>query len=180
MYENRRANKIMVTGTRILPRIQMCTDGSYCCNDDALCCSKGEGKFVNARGNLISNPYTTASSQQTTESTAFQSQPTSATGAATAPVPAAPASTSGGLSAAAKGGIGALSGVLFLVVIVAGLLLWTARRKTHSLKAAPTYLQSTADPHDQPLSAQKREIGYGPAELRVVDRANTGGPRELE
>ena len=54
-----------VTGTGVLPRIQLCPDGSYCCNNDALCCSKKAGKFIDPSGNLISNPYTTKTSGPT-------------------------------------------------------------------------------------------------------------------
>ncbi|KAL8762160.1 MAG: hypothetical protein Q9184_001796 [Pyrenodesmia sp. 2 TL-2023] len=158
----------------------MCSDGSFCCNDDALCCSKKEGKFIDARGNLISNPYTIKTSQSATTSTSSQPQPTSAVAAATTPAtPTASASTSSGLSAAIKGIIGALAGVLVLVAIAASFLVWRARRKRRKLKTAPTQLQPTVESYDQALAAQKQEMGYGPAELRVLNRVNTDGPREL-
>ena len=163
----------------------MCSDGSYCCNADALCCSKKEGKFVDARGNLISNPYTTATSESSTGSTSSQPQPTSATGAAdasdntgvAAPVPTDPASKSKGSLAATKGGIGALARVLLLVAVAASFFVWKTRRKFRSLKSAPTQTQPELDV--QPMFAQKHGTGYGPAELRVTDRGNSDGRQEL-
>ncbi|KAI4219718.1 MAG: hypothetical protein LQ349_008277 [Xanthoria aureola] len=165
----------------------MCNDGSYCCNDDALCCSKKEGKFVNARGNLISNPYTTARSESSTVSASSQPQPTSTAAAADAsdntggdtPLPADSGSRSNGLSAAAKGGIGALAGVLVLVAVAASFFVWRTRRKFGGLKAAPTQTQPTTEQDVQTMSAQKHEMGYGPAELRVTDRGNSDGRPEL-
>ncbi|KAI4092332.1 MAG: hypothetical protein LQ344_003577, partial [Seirophora lacunosa] len=153
---------LFVTGTGMLPRIQMCPDGSYCCNDDALCCSKGAGKFVGPDGNIISNPYTTDAS------TTSAATPTSPAAAATTvqDTPTAAESGSGGLSSAAKGAIGALAGVLLLTIIAAGFFIRRKRRQVSSLKSRPAETQPMAqEPHGRSYFAPKAETGYGRAEL---------------
>ncbi|KAL9011252.1 MAG: hypothetical protein Q9173_003889, partial [Seirophora scorigena] len=154
-----------LTGTGMLPRIQMCPDGSYCCNDDALCCSKGAGRFVGPDGNIISNPYTTDAS---TTSAPSPTSPAAAGAAATTiqGTPTAAESGSGGLSSAAKGAIGALAGVLLLTIIAAGFFIRKKRREVSSLKSSPAETQPMAqEPHGRSYFAPKEETGYGRAEL---------------
>lgn len=148
----------------------MCDDGSYCCNDDALCCSKGEGKFVDPRGNIIPNPYT---SQALT--------PAATTVAITTvyPTPTASASHSDGLSGAAKGAVGALAGVLLITAIAAAFFIRRKRREIRSLKDHPTQIQLTTPLYDHTRLNQKEEMGFGPAEMTGMTPSDTPGPREL-
>ena len=129
-----------------LPRIQMCPDGSYCCDEaGALCCSNKNGSFVDPSGNVISNPYTAKAAATGT------AQPISTN---TTTQPTASPVSSQGLTSAAKGIIGALAGVLCLTLAAVGFFVWRKRRAQSDLIA---------------LQRHKTQMGYAPAELRGVD-----------
>ena len=161
----KRADRLEVTGTGILPRIQMCPDGSYCCNNDALCCDKKNGTFLDPSGNIIPNPYTT----KTTSQTSPAAQETTVAATTVHATPSASASDSQGLSAAAKGVFGAMAGVLLLTLIAAGLFVWRKRREVRNLKSKSMDSPPTTQLYDLYQHEQKAVIGYPPAELRGVD-----------
>ena len=150
-----------VTGTGVLPRIQLCPDGSYCCNNDALCCSKKAGKFIDPSGNLISNPYTTKTPGPT--SAAAQATKVAATTVHATPTAS---SSSNGLSPAAEGVIGALAGILFLTLVAAALFVWMKRRELHNLKHDSMQTQSTMQPYHVPQYQYvgKEPLPYTPPE----------------
>ena len=105
----------------------MCNDGSYCCDNDPSCCATNSGKFVNSSGIIIASPSAAAAS--------------SISGAATVTVTSA-ASGSGGMPAADKGAIGALAGVLALVIIGAGFVIWRKSRQIKYIKAETSQPQT--------------------------------------
>lgn len=153
----------------------MCPDGSYCCSNDAYCCQKNQGIFVGPTGNIITNPYTTKTTSQTSpvaEATTVAATTVHATPTASA------SSNSQGLSAAAEGVIGALAGILLLTLVAAGLFVWKKRREVRNLKSeAP--VPPLPQVYDLYQHDQKASLGYAPAELRGVDGATQPVRREL-
>ena len=153
----------------------MCTDGSYCCNNDATCCSKKNGKFLDSKGNIISNPYAT-------NTPATGTSPAAAVAAATT-VHAAPTTSASnsrrGLSATAEGVIGALAGVLLLTLIAAGLFVCMKRRQIHSLKADSMAKQSSPEVYHSYQHDPKSAMGFAPAEMGGADQTSPSVRREL-
>ena len=45
----------------LLPRVERCPDGSYCCDTDPKCCLKGAGTFLDGRGNIVSTSSSSSS-----------------------------------------------------------------------------------------------------------------------
>lgn len=156
----------------------MCNDGSYCCNDDALCCSKKAGKFVDAKGNTIPNPFqsTSATIAQTASAPAVAATTVTATPTATPT-----AESTHGLSAASKGAIGGLVGAIVLIAIAVGVFIWRKRREVRHFKEdtlAKRENQATQR-YNLPPYDQRGVMGFAPAELRGVDGAITPERREL-
>ena len=145
-----------------LPRIQMCPDGSYCCDEaGAHCCSNKNGTFVDPSGNVISNPYTAKAAATGTV------QPTSTN---TTTQPTESPKSSQGLTPAAKGIIGALAGVLCLTLAAIGLFFWRKRRETHDAQSKLEALQrQEMQINGMQQQDQKGMMGYAPAELRGPD-----------
>lgn len=71
------------------PRVKICDDGSFCCDNDLACCDAGRGTFLDADGNIISEPAETILSDafETVTSSAIKSPSDSPR---TTPSPAAP------------------------------------------------------------------------------------------
>lgn len=165
-----------MTGTGVLPRIQLCPDGSYCCNNDAYCCDKGKGHFLDPSGKIISNPYIT---KTTASETSPAAQATTVAATTVHATPTGSASSSRGLSAAAEGVIGALAGVLFLTFVAAGLFTCKKRRQVHSLKSEPPMPPPQMESYDLYQQDHTASKGYAPAELRAFDGPASPVRREL-
>jgi hypothetical protein len=50
------------------PRVNICDNGSYCCNDDVQCCSAGRGVFLDSTGAIVASPPSSTSSTMSTAS----------------------------------------------------------------------------------------------------------------
>lgn len=158
-----------VTHLGVLPRIQLCSDGSYCCNDDALCCSKKAGKFLDPSGNIVAKYYNSRPSATS-----------ASTPAATTVHAASAASASNGLSTAAKGAIGALVGVVVLLTVLWACIFFRRRRReVANLRSKPIALEPRTPSQDVVGYYLKGGMGYGPAELRGIDGMKTSSPREM-
>jgi hypothetical protein len=78
--------------TNYLARVNICQDGSYCCDDQGNCCASKAGVFLNADGVVIgyANQSTSSSSMSSTSSTSTllsTSLSSSASASPTNPVP---------------------------------------------------------------------------------------------
>ncbi|MCJ1481276.1 hypothetical protein MMC06_001433 [Schaereria dolodes] len=73
------ANSILIEeGTGFLPRVNTCSDGSFCCDNNPNCCADHEGVVLNGSGEVVSTDSLSISATSTT-STSATSSPTSTT-----------------------------------------------------------------------------------------------------
>ncbi|EFX00850.1 hypothetical protein CMQ_1931 [Grosmannia clavigera kw1407] len=105
----------------VLPRVTICSDGSFCCNNNSQCCQDGGGTFLDANGSIISSAETTVattsyppvSSAGTARYTATPSSSAATTTSTTSTAPtttSTPSSTlTGSASAAASSSSAATS-----------------------------------------------------------------------
>ncbi|ELQ33136.1 hypothetical protein OOU_Y34scaffold00997g2 [Pyricularia oryzae Y34] len=77
----------------VFPRVTVCADGSLCCNNDPQCCSKGNGRWLDERGNLLSSPPSQSSASSVVPSTSSASAPLSSSQSKEANTNGASAST---------------------------------------------------------------------------------------
>jgi hypothetical protein len=130
--------------TGFLPRVNVCADGSLCCDAFPNCCEAGQGIFLDSTGQVVSSLQSTSSSTTFTSSKST-SAATSASAAAS-PTSSSPlqlsnsptSSPSPGLSSGAKAGI--VIGAVFGVVIIAALvvLICIQHRRLKQERPVPT------------------------------------------
>ena len=150
----------------LLPRVERCADGSYCCDTDPKCCSERAGTFLDGRGNIVpsnsgsiaSGTPTSLPSSPTLLPTPYSS--TSLAGAAGTDIPSSPGysprltgtSSSATLPnsgpnpnpshssfpVAAQAGIGIAVGLSFLSLVALTVLLFQKRRRLQNPKPLQT------------------------------------------
>lgn len=161
-----------------LPRVNICSDGSYCCDNDPYCCVDKAGLFLSKDGEVIgyANQTTTTSAKSTatsTSSTSSTSSLASVTSSATQ-TSTSDSNTSSGLSGSAKVDVGVGAGVGGLALILLALF-WFFYRRRQRKKAA-------ADPQPYPpllpgqTQATKPDNWF---QLDSVSRTKPDRPAEL-
>ncbi|KAI9925077.1 hypothetical protein ASPWEDRAFT_45222 [Aspergillus wentii DTO 134E9] len=146
-----------------LPRVNVCSDGSYCCDNDTTCCVDKAGFFltdgvITGRAN---DTTTTTSSATPTTSLTSSTSPASATASATD-------TSSSGLSSGGKIGVGVGVAVGGLAILALALFWFLWRRRKNA--AAPPQQQPdyTTPPPPVPVPAEQPkpyvEMSTSPAE----------------
>ena len=180
------------TTTGFLPRVVICSDGSFCCDDEPDCCQQNRGIVLNGLGAIVSTdsgPTNTSSiasssigptSVITTSATAAATPATSATTSASATstsstvsstAPLKPSQTSdSGLSESSKIGV---SVTLPLVALAAAVILsiWFYRRRSR-LHRQERYR------YDGSVQGAK-ETFLPPPQSQSFTRADRGGLYEM-
>ncbi|KAN0073927.1 hypothetical protein V8E54_007864 [Elaphomyces granulatus] len=160
-----------------LPRVNICSDGSYCCGNDTYCCVNKAGLFLSKDGEIIgyANQTTTTTtsakptSTTTTSTTTSTSSLTSATSSATQ-TSASGSNTSSGLSEGGKVGVGV--GGLALILLA---LFWFLYRRRQKNKV-------TTDPRSYPappLPPQELDEADMRFQLHAVSTLKPAQPVEL-
>lgn len=119
--------------------MQICKDGSYCCNNEPTCCDEGKGVFLNEQGFIVSTAGSTTATPTETRG-AQGGSPTSATSATSVAQASAPTAsaveTGNGLPSGVKVAIGVVVPVTVLLITALALIIWRLRKHNRGLQAS--------------------------------------------
>ena len=157
-----------------LPRVNICSDGSYCCDNDPYCCVDKAGLFLSKNGEVIGYANQTTTTSASAKSTATSTSSTSSTSSLASATSSATqtstsdSNTSSGLS---KVHVGVGAGVGGLALLLLALFGFFYRRRRRN-KAA-------ADPQPYPplLPGQTKPDNW--FQLDPVSRTKPAQPAEL-
>jgi hypothetical protein len=157
--------------TGYLPRVDICPDGSYCCDNDPTCCVDKQGFFLNSDGVVTARANQTTTT--TTPSTTIATTSTTSSFASPSYTPEQ-APSSAGLSQTAKIGLGVGCPAAALLFILLFFFIWRRRQRRQQCEGSDAAYQKSTPPtpyHEKPGSqltseaSQPSELAVPPAEL---------------